>query len=620
MTDEGQAFLRSIQREICVIGITGAMRKGKSYLMNLLWDRNCPSHEAPRNVFELGSMSRGCTKGVWACLAREDKDGKAILLLDFEGMYDPERSNPNFDAQLFLLAVLCSSSFVYNLPEQINTETLEQLAFIANLGDHMEASGDWKVSFPAYFTWVIRDVPPNWLDGKTDNEYMEEKLRFTHLRTKKDKELDEIRESIQDGFPRRSCFTLMVPVDGAENLRRVGDFPFNQLVPRFQHKARELIAHLYQTLEPKKIRDHADVGNVFGSMIVDGPTFLSFVGALVGQLNTSKVFCMENACTQVALARTRDAFTHSKDQFDAQMLARFGGPEPAEVAVLASEAEGFAHRAVQQYDAGAILKTDQSYGKDALKAHLQQVITGFQEQNMAKSRQQLEALLDSWIAELKDNLRRGVIATKEAYEQWKAELVVRVSGLHGQPAGFEMESVLYQAFGSTDTEAALKWKLSEAEQRIQQQDTQNKKVQADLKRIQVQTERQRELMALEMRKLEDEKAAAQIENARKLQESEARIAAKNAEYEANIRRQEEEGRRREAEQTRLYQQQMREAEDKRRRAAEEEDKRHQRKIEELKASNEAKAKAVIVNSTETWKCPGCGKKMVHCAKCGKHHC
>jgi predicted RNA-binding Zn-ribbon protein involved in translation (DUF1610 family) len=70
----------------------------------------------------------------------------------------------------------------------------------------------------------------------------------------------------------------------------------------------------------------------------------------------------------------------------------------------------------------------------------------------------------------------------------------------------------------------------------------------------------------------------------------------------------------------LEQEQLREAEDKRRRAAEEDEKRHQRKIEELKASNEAKAKAVIVNSTETWYCPACGKEMALCAQCGKHHC
>ena len=155
--------------------------------MNLLSDPTLPDIQP--NLFELGATIESKTRGVWGYVVPHDTDpaNKAVLLLDFEGMYDPsgQRRNPNFDAQIFLLAVLVSSSFVYNTNGQIQANNLEQLKFVTNLGKHMEinpgvnAIREQYVShFPDQFTWTVRDFFLGFTpDITTDNQYLEKMLK-----------------------------------------------------------------------------------------------------------------------------------------------------------------------------------------------------------------------------------------------------------------------------------------------------------------------------------------------------------------------------------------------------------------------------------------------------------
>ncbi len=45
VTAEGKALLSGIHSEICIIGIAGAMRSGKSYLTSLLADISLPERQ-----------------------------------------------------------------------------------------------------------------------------------------------------------------------------------------------------------------------------------------------------------------------------------------------------------------------------------------------------------------------------------------------------------------------------------------------------------------------------------------------------------------------------------------------------------------------------------------------
>ena len=80
--DNGAEYVRGLGADVCVVCIAGVMRGGKSYIMNLLVDRDTP--EQQRTVFDLGETVESKTRGVWAFATRDRKTGKLVLLLDFE--------------------------------------------------------------------------------------------------------------------------------------------------------------------------------------------------------------------------------------------------------------------------------------------------------------------------------------------------------------------------------------------------------------------------------------------------------------------------------------------------------------------------------------------------------
>jgi len=65
--------------------------------------------------------------------------------VDTEGLADPDRRDPTFDAQLFVMATLLSSHLVYNFLGALNEEAISKLAFAAEMSKHvqlrMSASG-----------------------------------------------------------------------------------------------------------------------------------------------------------------------------------------------------------------------------------------------------------------------------------------------------------------------------------------------------------------------------------------------------------------------------------------------------------------------------------------------
>ena len=91
--------------------ILGAQSSGKSTLLNYL----------------LGSkfhVSSGrCTKGLNAMLLRtDDADTKEILVLDSEGIFSIERSNPNFDKQLAIFCLAVSNLVLINIKGEMGQD------------------------------------------------------------------------------------------------------------------------------------------------------------------------------------------------------------------------------------------------------------------------------------------------------------------------------------------------------------------------------------------------------------------------------------------------------------------------------------------------------------------
>ncbi|TFJ96690.1 NAD-dependent deacetylase [Platysternon megacephalum] len=120
VTEEALEILRGVAQPVVVVAIVGLYRTGKSYLMNSLVGK--------KRGFSLGSTIQSHTKGIWMwCLPHPRRPGHTLVLLDTEGLGDVEKGDTKNDVWIFALAVLLSSTLVYNSKGTIDQYAMEQL-------------------------------------------------------------------------------------------------------------------------------------------------------------------------------------------------------------------------------------------------------------------------------------------------------------------------------------------------------------------------------------------------------------------------------------------------------------------------------------------------------------
>ncbi|OAY84251.1 Guanylate-binding protein 2 [Ananas comosus] len=140
-----------------------------------------------------------------------------------------------YSIQVFSLAVLLSSLFIYNQMGGIDEAALDRLSLVTEMTKHIrvKAAGGRSTTseigqFSPVFVWLLRDF---YLDLAEDNrkitprDYLELALRPIQGRGKDVSSKNEIRESIRALFPDRDCFTLVRPLNNENELRHLDQIP-----------------------------------------------------------------------------------------------------------------------------------------------------------------------------------------------------------------------------------------------------------------------------------------------------------------------------------------------------------------------------------------------------------
>ncbi|EGW14064.1 Guanylate-binding protein 5 [Cricetulus griseus] len=119
---EALRILSAITQPMVVVAIVGLYRTGKSYLMNKLAGKE--------KGFSVGSTVQSHTKGIWMwCVPHPQKSDHTLVLLDTEGLGDVEKIDEKSDTQIFALAILLSSTFVYNTMNKIDQGAIDLLQY-----------------------------------------------------------------------------------------------------------------------------------------------------------------------------------------------------------------------------------------------------------------------------------------------------------------------------------------------------------------------------------------------------------------------------------------------------------------------------------------------------------
>ncbi|POI18718.1 hypothetical protein CIB84_017538, partial [Bambusicola thoracicus] len=222
-------------------------RTGKSFLMNRLAQK--------RTGFPLGATVFAETKGIWMwCLPHPRQPGVMLVLLDTEGLGDPKKDDDHSDAWIFTLALLLSSTLVYNSIGTIDQRALEQLRLVTELSEHIRVrekddnpASNFVGIFPG-FVWTVRDFTLQLRAGEktlSEDEYLEDVLRLQTGGGQKAQERNELRRCLRNFFPRRKLFTMERPAADAD-LQRLEELREDELQPGFRKQVDAFCQYIWE--------------------------------------------------------------------------------------------------------------------------------------------------------------------------------------------------------------------------------------------------------------------------------------------------------------------------------------------------------------------------------------
>jgi len=223
-TDEGEfqvderavEYLESIQGRVAIIAVAGPWRTGKSFLLNQLLGIQGAG-------FVVGPTINACTKGIWLWghpIVLED--GLSVVLMDTEGLGSTSRSQ-NEDCNIFSLALLLSSYFIWNSRGVIDGNALEDFALVVNITKHIHvrsqavqnlggtgsAASNEIAQLSQYFPsfmWVVRDFSLKLEENGraiSDRQYLEKALKPQGGFTEDSASRNQIRHLLSSFFYRK---------------------------------------------------------------------------------------------------------------------------------------------------------------------------------------------------------------------------------------------------------------------------------------------------------------------------------------------------------------------------------------------------------------------------------
>ncbi|KAJ6959051.1 guanylate-binding protein 3-like isoform X2 [Populus alba x Populus x berolinensis] len=338
--------LMQIKGPIGVVSVCGRARQGKSFLLNQLLGRS--------TGFQVGSTHQPCTKGIWIWsepLKRAALGGTeySLVLLDCEGI-DAYDQTGTYSAQIFSLAILLSSLFVYNQMGVIDEAALDCLSLVSEMTKHIhvKASGEKETvpdlgHFSPVFVWLLRDFC---LDLKEDNtkitpcNYLELALRPV-LGSRKDVAArNKIRESIRALFPNRECFTLVSPLNNEADLQHLDRVLLDKYRPEFLSGLNMLAKFVFERTKPKQV----------GGTVMTGPILVGITKSFLDSLNRGAVPTISSSWQNVEESECQKAFDTAIEVYK----SAFDRTKPADEVSLREEHDEAVQKSISVYNASAV--------------------------------------------------------------------------------------------------------------------------------------------------------------------------------------------------------------------------------------------------------------------------
>ncbi|CAM2107870.1 unnamed protein product [Caretta caretta] len=377
---EALRVLAEISQPVVVVAIAGLYRTGKSYLMNKLAGK--------RTGFSLGSTIQSHTKGIWMwCLPHPRRAGHTLVLLDTEGLGDVEKGDTKNDTWIFALAVLLSSTLVYNSLGTISQQAMDQLHYVTELTERIKLE----------------------LDGReiTEDEYLENGLKLKPGSSRRAQLHNLPRECIRQFFPARKCFVFVQPA-GRRDLPRLEELQEDELEPEFREQVARFCRHVWETSKPKTIPGgHVVTGAMLGTLAV----------TYVDAIRSGAVPCMESAVLALAQMENSAAVGEAMSVYEEQLARRAALPTESVQELLELHAQ-CEREALRAFMARAFKDDDRSFQGELMRRLEEQKQELCRRNELASSDRCTATLLELW-DEMDNRIGQGVYLVPGGYQHFQ---------------------------------------------------------------------------------------------------------------------------------------------------------------------------------------------------------
>ncbi|XP_058228755.1 guanylate-binding protein 1-like [Hemibagrus wyckioides] len=477
VNDSAIEYLSRNNQPVVVVSVVGLYRTGKSYLMNRLAGKE--------TGFALGSTIESKTKGIWMwCVPHPYRTGHTLVLLDTEGLGDIDKGDSKNDAWIFCLAVLLSSTLVYNSRGTIDNTAVEQLHYVTELAEQIkikspaskaaeaeeeeeeEVEESQFVKFFPNFIWTVRDFTLELVIEKkgrvTEDEYLDFALQLKKGVSKKDTNYNLPRQCIRNYFPSRKCFVFPFPAS-QDKMVYLESLDESEIFPKFLHVTQSFCEHIFSTSKVKTVK---------GGYKVTGRMFGHLVQTYVQTISSGKIPCLENAVVAMAMIENEAAVQEGLKLYEVEMeqVKRLFPVSFREISA--------AHKKISSMANTEFLKRSfkDEEGKycrklmEAVDKHYAELTI----QNLEASEQKCQQILYDLNREMRELVQKGDFAKPGGYKLYCTYRNNIIIHYHSQPnKGIQAEEVLQRFLNEKSVEAKLilqtDEQLTEFDKKIQEE-------------------------------------------------------------------------------------------------------------------------------------------------------